>query len=130
MSNQLEYRAAEPRTTPGRYAWAVVGLLFVVALLNYLDRLILTTMRDPIRADIPMSDGQFGLLTSTFLWVYAAASPLGGYLADRVGRSRVIVASLFFWSAATVLTGLAHSLHQMLFARALMGVSEACYIPA
>jgi MFS family permease len=121
---------AETSSAPGPYAWLVVGLLFVVALLNYLDRLILTTMRDPIRADIPMSDAHFGLLTSVFLWVYAGASPLGGFLADRFGRRRVIIASIFFWSAATFLTGLATSFHQMLIARALMGVSEACYIPA
>ena len=105
----------------------MVALLFVVALLNYLDRLILTTMREPIRADIVMSDAQFGLLTSAFLWVYAATSPLGGWMADRVGRKRVIVTSLFFWSAATFLTGLATTFHQMLTARALMGFSEACY---
>ena len=125
---EYESKSVEERARP--YAWVVVGLLFVVALLNYLDRLILTTMRDPIRADIPMSDAQFGLLTSAFLWVYAVTSPLGGWLADRVGRKRVIVGSLFFWSASTFLTGLAHSFHQMLTARALMGVSEACYIPA
>jgi len=123
----LEYES-KVETQP--YAWFVVGLLFVVALLNYLDRLILTTVRDPIRADITMTDAQFGLLTSAFLWVYAATSPLGGWLADRIGRKRVIVASVFFWSAATFLTGLAHSFHQMLTSRALMGLSEACYIPA
>ncbi|HZZ41648.1 MAG TPA: MFS transporter [Tepidisphaeraceae bacterium] len=120
-------------TSPSRptsYAWLVVALLWVVALLNYLDRLMITTMRDPIRAEIPMSEAQFGLLTAVFLWTYAATSPLGGFLADRVGRRGVIFASLIFWSVATCATGMATSLHQLLLARALMGVSEACYIPA
>jgi MFS family permease len=121
---------SDHRAEPTIYAWAVVGLLFVVALLNYLDRLAITTLREPIVADIPMSDSRFGLLTSVFLWSYAAVSPLGGILADRLGRRTIIIASLLFWSTATGLTGFAHSFPQILLARLLMGVSEACYIPA
>jgi MFS family permease len=110
--------------------WLTVGLLWVVALLNYLDRLMITTMRDPLKADIAMSDAQFGLLTSVFLWVYGIFSPLGGYLADRFSRRAVIIASLFLWSTMTWLTGHMHSFEGLLTVRAVMGLSEACYIPA
>ncbi len=111
-------------------AWLVVALLWPVACLNYLDRLMITSMRDSIKAEITMTDAEFGLLTSVFLWVYAVLSPCAGFLADRVSRSRVIIGSVFVWSAVTWLTAHAHSFHQLLVARALMGVSEACYIPA
>jgi MFS family permease len=111
-------------------AWVVVGLLWVVAMLNYLDRLMITTMRDPIVTAIPMSDAQFGLLTSVFLWVYGSVSPLGGFLADRFSRSKVIIASLLVWSVVTWLTGHVKTFDQLLWTRAVMGVSEACYIPA
>ena len=77
-----------------------------------------------------MSDAEFGLLTSVFLWVYGGLSPFAGFLADRFQRSRVIIVSVFVWSAVTLLTSQAKTLHQLLFTRALMGISEACYLPA
>lgn len=116
--------------SPLTRAWLIVGLLWVVACLNYLDRLTLASMRDSVKADIAMTDAQFGLLTSVFLWVYGALSPLGGFIADRFSRKAVIVGSLAVWSAVTWLTGQVQSFESLLVARALMGVSEACYIPA
>jgi predicted MFS family arabinose efflux permease len=111
-------------------AWLVVGLLWLVACLNYLDRLILITMRSSIKETIPMSDAQFGLLTTVFLVTYGLLSPLGGFVADKINRSRVIIFSLFAWSAATWLTAHATSLGELLCYRSLMGISEACYFPA
>ena len=79
---------------------------------------------------IPMTEAQFGMLTAVFLWVYGLLSPFAGFLADRFSRSRIIIGSLFAWSAITWLTGQAKTFEQLLAARALMGISEACYIPA
>jgi len=111
-------------------AWLVVALLCVVGCLNYLDRMMITTMRSSIMQAMPMTEAQFGLLTSVFLWVYGLLSPFAGYLADRFNRSRVIIGSLFVWSAVTGLTAYATTFEQLLATRALMGISEACYIPA
>jgi MFS family permease len=113
-----------------RAAWTIVGLLWVVALINYLDRQLVVTMPGPIKADLGLGDEKFGLLSSVFLWIYGLCSPIAGYLADRIGKRRVILASLIIWSAATFATGLATSFGGMLAARATLGVSEAFYMPA
>ena len=82
-------------------------------------------------ADVAVvANERFGLFTSMFLWVYGLCSPVAGYLADRVGRRPVIIASLLVWSAATLYTGLVNSFAEMLVARAMLGVSEAFYMPA
>lgn len=115
---------------PSRYAWIVVALLWVVALLNYVDRQVIFSLFPLLRADLRVSDAELGLAGAMFLWVYAIASPFAGFLADRYGRKRVVVASLLIWSAITWATGHAGNLTELLAARALMGISEACYLPA
>jgi len=79
---------------------------------------------------IPMTEAQFGLLTTVFLLVYAVLSPFAGFLADRFNRSRVIVISVFVWSLVTILTAYARTYEQLLVTRALMGLSEAACMPA
>ena len=108
-----------------RQAWLMVALLWFVAFLNYLDRLILITMRSSIKETIPMTDAQFGLLTTVFLIAYGVCSPLGGFIADKFNRSRIIIFSLFAWSATTWLTAHATSFGELLFYRALLGISQA-----
>ena len=111
-------------------AWTTVALLVVVAALNYLDRTMITTMRSSILQEIPMTEAQFGLLSSVFLWAYGLLSPFAGYIADKFNRSRVIIVSLIVWSGVTWLTSHASTFNELLLTRALMGISEACYVPA
>ena len=110
----------------------MVALLVPVALLNYLDRQMLATMKSSMVGDIPsIADrADWGLVLGAFKWSYALLSPFGGYVADRLSRRHVIGASLFVWSFVTWWTGHATTFHELLAARAMMGLSEACYIPA
>ena len=102
-----------------RRAWLIIGLLWLVACLNYLDRMILITMRTSIKGSIAMTDAQFGLLTTVFLLTYGLLSPLGGFVADKFNRSRIIIFSLFAWSATTWLTAHASTLNELLLEVAL-----------
>ncbi|MFO0960042.1 MAG: MFS transporter [Isosphaeraceae bacterium] len=113
-------------------AWLAVALLIPVALLNYLDRQMLAAMKTSMMGDLPdiATRENWGFMLGSFKWVYAALSPVGGFLADRFSRRRAIIASLFVWSAVTFLTGQVTTYPQLVATRALMGISEACYIPA
>ena len=114
------------------YPWIVVGLLWVVALLNYMDRQMLSTMRDSMCVDIVELEqaANFGRLMAIFLWIYGFMSPVAGMIADRLNRKWLIVGSLFVWSFVTLMMGFCTTFEQVYALRALMGVSEALYIPA
>ncbi len=116
--------------TTRTYAWALVAVLWVVALLNYVDRQVIFSLFPLLSGDLQLSAVQLGLLSTVFLWVYGLLSPFSGYVADRFGRGRIIGLSLVVWSAVTFATALSRTYSQLLVARSLMGLSEACYLPA
>ena len=121
-----------PKKLEKIYPWIVVGLLWVVALLNYMDRQMLSTMREFMAADIAQLNQAeaFGALMAIFLWIYAIVSPFAGTVADRVSRKWLIVGSLAVWSTVTLLMGYCTTFSQLKWLRGLMGVSEALYIPS
>ena len=114
------------------YPWIVVALLWVVALLNYMDRQMLSTMRPSMQMDIGelQSAENFGVLMAIFLWIYGLMSPVAGMIADRINRKWLITISLFVWSGVTLAMGYADTFNQLYWLRAIMGISEALYIPA
>ncbi len=113
-------------------AWLVVMLLVPVALLNYLDRQMLASMKFSMVADIPGigDEADWGKILAVFKWTYAVFAPIGGYMADRFSRRHVVAGSLLVWSVITWATGHVQTYEQLVWTRAVMGVSEAFYIPA
>ncbi len=114
------------------YPWLLVGLLWGVALLNYMDRQMLSTMKTAMQIDIHelQSATNFGYLMAIFLWIYGIINPFSGFVADRLNRKWLITGSLFVWSAVTFAMGYATTFNELYFLRGVMGVSEALYMPA
>ncbi len=107
-----------------RYGLAILTL---VNLLNYTDRYILAGVMKKVQDHFTLSDAQGGLLATTFMIVYLVASPIGGFLGDRVPRRILIGCAVLLWSLATIASGLAASFLLLVFARAATGVGEAGY---
>lgn len=109
-----------------------MALLWVVALLNYMDRQMLSTMQEAMKIDIvELNKAEaFGALMAIFLWIYGFLSPVAGMVADRMSRKWLVVGSLFVWSFVTWMMGYADTFQQLYWLRAIMGVSEALYIPS
>ncbi|MBS1920483.1 MAG: MFS transporter [Bacteroidetes bacterium] len=130
--NDTHIKNLSDSPSAGKGAWTVVGLLWVVALLNYMDRQMLSTMKPSMQIDIHelQSATNFGYLMAIFLWIYGFMSPVSGIIADKINRKWLIVASLFVWSGVTFMMGYAKTFDQLYWLRAIMGISEALYIPA
>lgn len=113
------------------YPWVLVMLLWGVGLLNYLDRQMFATMQHAMSIDIHelRSATEFGFLMGIFLWIYGFMSPVAGIIGDKVNRKWLIILSLFVWSGVTFSMGFATTFRQLYWLRAIMGVSEALYLP-
>lgn len=111
------------------YKWVVVGVMWLIACLNYTDRMTIFSVFPVLKHEMGLTDIGLALIGSSFLWVYAVFSPVGGYLGDRFPRRRVILGSLVLFSLITFATGLARTGNQLVALRCLLGISEAVFLP-
>jgi MFS family permease len=120
-------RSLKPTGGMARFAFAV---LFIINVLNYADRYVLSAILPDIKLAFHMSDFEGGLLISSFLVVYAiAALPLGMW-GDRGIRKNIIALCVGIWSIATGLAGMAQNLVELFMFRSVLGIGEAGYAPA
>lgn len=112
------------------YKWHLVGMLWLISFFNYADRNTLSAVMPHVKAEFSLNNFELGLLTSSFLWVYALAAAPAGWLGDRFGYKRVILSGLVLWSLVTFLTPFAGGLMGFVILRALTGLGEASYYPS
>jgi MFS family permease len=117
--------------TTGVYPWYVLGVLFLVYMVNFIDRQIPSILAQDIKASLGVSDAQLGFLYGTaFAIFYSVFGIPLGRLADSWYRGRLIAVGLAVWSAMTALSGLAGSFGQLALARIGVGIGEASASPA
>jgi len=114
----------------GREKWVVLGMLWVVCLLNYADRQAISSLFPLLERDFGFTKAQLGLIGSAFMWVYAASAPFAGYAGDRHSRKGLIFGGCLFWSLMTAATGWCGRVWEFVAARALIGFGESVYFPA
>lgn len=108
-------------------AQASLFVLFAINLANYMDRYLVVALQEPIKETFRVTDSEIGYLTSAFVFVYMVASPLCGYLADRVQRRYVVAGAVALWSVATALASRAATFRQLLALRGTVGIGESGY---
>ena len=114
-----------------RYLRVALAILFLINMVNYMDRFIMSILVEPVRKEFNLTDTQAGLLTGlAFSFIYSLLIVPVARLSDRFSRRKVLVVAVAAWSVLTVLCGAASSYVALLFARAGVGVGEAAGLPA
>lgn len=131
--------AAESRTPPNpvavdpselRRRWWILALLFVAIVLNYIDRQILSILKPTLKGEFGFDDRGYALLVNVFTVGYATMYPVAGWLVDRFGARRVMLAGIVTWSAACIGAGVTRTLGQFAFFRGVLGLAEPTAFPA
>ncbi|HMO36163.1 MAG TPA: MFS transporter, partial [Gemmatales bacterium] len=123
-------------TKPLPGAYSALFLLFIINMVNYMDRYILAAVapraREDLLPNVPEADqlADMGILQGIFMVAYMLAAPYFGWLSDRYSRWKLVGLGLIIWSVATGLSGMCQGFWSMLVFRCLVGVGEAAYAPA
>jgi len=112
------------------YAWYALGVLFMINLINYVDRLSIGPAMECIKRDFSVNDAKMGLIAGSFMLVYAILSLPMGYASDKGRRTAIVALGAAVWSVATTLSGFARGFVGFFFARAAVGAGEGIYAPS
>lgn len=114
----------------GRTPIALVALLATALMVNYIDRGAIATAAPLLEKELSLSPSEMGWVLAAFYWAYAPLQPVSGWLADRIGPSRVLAGGFLVWSLATATTGLAGGLVALVALRLAMGLGESAFYPS
>jgi len=131
MREQMTDQGATPGYATSQTRWSMVVLLSLVGAVSVVDRNVILVLVPEIKADLGISDSQFGLMQGLgFGLAYTGFGVVTGTLVDRVSRTRLLAVSMMFWSLASAFCGIAQNFGQMLAGRLSVGVGESTAAPA
>ena len=128
LKTTMTLKWAFTRTESPNYARFLLVFLFFINLLNYIDRLVIGGLLEPIRRDLGLTDAQLGTIALAFLIPYSFLPPVVGWIGDRAKRTKLIALATGLWSLATGAAGLAVGFGQLAATRAVVGLGEATYM--
>lgn len=123
-------RAAVPDREGIALRWRVAGLLCLITTINYLDRQALAITGPVIVGEFALSNTEFGVINSAFLFAYAVGHLLAGPFIDRIGTRRAFGLAVVAWSLAGMLHATARGFAGLFMLRVLLGLTEAANFPA
>jgi MFS family permease len=111
-------------------AWLLVVHLWGAFFLAYVARQSIFSIFPVLRNQLHFTEVQLGLTGTVFLWTYALANPVAGYLGDRFSKKKLVISSVMLWSLCTLMIGCTQSVSSLLAWRAALALAQALYIPA
>ena len=125
--------AAKANTAPkpkGNYRWIIMGLAFVITLINYLDRSAISYAIKPLKAEFHLDDAAFGQIAGAFGLGYMFMTIGGGMLTDKFGARKVWAAAATAWSLITAFLAVASGLWTFIILRSSLGLAEGPHFPS
>ena len=116
--------------TPHRRRWFILALIFCAIVLNYFDRQIVSILKPTLKAEFHLDDPGYAMLANIFTVCYACMYPVAGWLVDRFGARRMMLAGILAWSSACLGAGLTRAFAPFAFFRGLLGLAEPIAFPS
>src|ERR1035441_7880190 len=120
----------QPTTRRSKGRWYILGLISLMYLITYLDRVNISTAAPEISKEFGFDKITMGVIFSAFVWAYAAFQVPGGWISDRFGPRKVLTTIVTYWSAMTALTAVASGATSFVVLRFLLASAKAARFPA
>ncbi|MBN6889576.1 MFS family permease [Cytobacillus horneckiae] len=104
--------------------WIVLGAIFILAIVNYADKIIVGITVNPIMADLSLDYGQWGIVGSSFYWLFSIGGIIGAAYSDKIGTAKMLAIMALIWTFAQSMSLFIMGLPLLLFSRILLGAGE------